>query len=327
MGDGRRGRWRPGYTEVVDPYGWYGTGTDPWWNPSQYLWKFPIWATITAGPSGAILTTPSGKGKLTIMPGVLSNTVTLEPWDAPIATAPRSDLRAGGRSVWLRVLEWLGPTTGRFDADPTGRANSFPQPVSINIRYSADEVRHLDTSQIIIHILDEVSNTWIPLPTSLDQNLKEATAQTSAAGIFNLQAPLLCPADHSEPNDTYDASTLLSANRIPSEHGFDIVEDEDWFRFAALAGGSYTVATDNLSTGVDTVIELYDQDGRTQLGADDNGNGGLASRLTWKAPSSGTYFVRIIRPSTGVYGCSANYDLSLTQELRIHLPLIQRTLE
>jgi hypothetical protein len=159
----------------------------------------------------------------------------------------------------------------------------------------------------------------------LDYNLKEATAQTTETGIFSLQAPLLCPTDNWEPNDTYDASALISASGIPSENMFDIEQDEDWFRFAAIANGTYTVTTSNLSTSVDTVIELYSQDGRTLLGTDDNGNGGKASQLIWQASSSGIHFIRVVRALATAYGCNAGYSLSLTtQELQVYLPFVQR---
>ncbi|MHA2065384.1 MAG: hypothetical protein ACXABY_13495, partial [Candidatus Thorarchaeota archaeon] len=85
-----------------------------------------------------------------------------------------------------------------------------------------------------------------------------------------------------------------------------------------------TISTDNLAPGVDTLVELYDQDSRTLLDTDDNGNGGLASQLTWRAESSGIYFIRIVRPPAGEYGCSASYSLSLMQERHIFLPLIQK---
>ena len=313
-----------GYTEAVDPYGWFGTSADPWWNTSLYLWSLPLWDTMTGNEYGAILTTPSGKGKLTILPGELSGPITLELWDAPMPTATSDDLRAIGHTIWLRVLEWLNGPTGVLSGNSVNATTGFPQPVSINIRYGTDETQHLDTSRIGVYMLDETGSSWVALATTVDHSLMEANAEIIDMGIFSLQAPLICPDDDSEPNDTYDAASALTPNGGPHGQLLDIQQDEDWFRLEAVPGFWYTIQTSDLSTGVDTVLELYDQDGTTELAEDDNSGGDLASQLLWEAPLSGTYFVRVSQAAGSASGCDASYKLTAVRHLQTYLPLIQR---
>ncbi|MCL4559772.1 MAG: choice-of-anchor C family protein [Chloroflexi bacterium] len=320
------GKWEDSYqeyTEVIDPYGWFGPGFDPWSNPSIYMWKDPLWDRRVADSSGTLLVTPSGKGKVVISAGVLSTPLTFELWDSLMPILPANDLRAAGHTIQLKVLEWINGTS---DFPTVSSINTgFPKPVNINIRYGTDEIPHLDTSKINIYRLDEISGSWVALPTSLNYTLKEANAQISNMGIFNLQAPLLCPTDHSEPNDTYNTSTEIYPNRDFQTYLFDIKQDTDWFNFKAVAGGKYTISTVNLSVDVDTLIEFYDQDTQTLLGTGVNDNiSNTGSHLIWQAPSNGTYYLRVINPTTDSYGCSESYKLGLVQVFSVYLPKMQR---
>ena len=77
---------------------------------------------------------------------------------------------------------------------------------------------------------------------------------------------------------------------------------------------------------VDTIIEIYDIDGITQLTANDNIGEGLDSKLTWRALTSGTHFIRVSQKADNAFGCSASYDIRVKGEPPIFLPLkISRT--
>jgi len=200
----------------------------------------------------------------------------------------------------------------------------FSQPITVSVTYAVTDVLHLDASQLVIYHWDEDSNTWSVLPTVVDTNQNRATAQTTEIGKFDLQAPLLCPADSQEPNDNYDAAHAIATDGTPVSYLFDIAQDEDWFRVEAMAGRRYTVQTSNLAVGVNTVVEMYDLDGVTLLASDDNSGERLASYLEWQAPLDGTYFLRIVRTAGSAYGCNAGYELSVTQQeqYNIYLPLV-----
>jgi len=67
----------------------------------------------------------------------------------------------------------------------------------------------------------------------------------------------------------------------------------DWMKFTTVAGRRYTIETLNLRNGADTYLELYDTNGTTRLAYNDDGGGGLASRISWTAPRAATYFIRV----------------------------------
>lgn len=311
------GQWSS--NEVVDPYGWSGTGADPWGVPSRYLWKHPLWAQTTAGISGTTISSPSGNVNATIPPEALTSMVTLELWDTPPVAEPWAQLRSTGRSFWLRVLEWL---IGSRDGVGRMATSGFEQPVTMTVTYATTDVLHLDPTQLTVYRWDDAISAWVALSTTVDTDQHQAIAQTMEIGSFDLQAPLLCPADAREPDDTYDAAGPIPVDGIPVGRLFDISEDEDWFRLEAVAGAVYTLQTQNLAAGVETVLSIYDLDGLTLLASDDNSGGGKASRLEWRAPKTGTYFVRVTPASGSAYGCTATYEVVAIVRYQIYLPLV-----
>jgi parallel beta-helix repeat protein len=85
-------------------------------------------------------------------------------------------------------------------------------------------------------------------------------------------------------------------------------------KFSATAGNSYEISTSNLGASCDTKLYLYDTDGTTQLEYNDDYPGlGLASKIVWTAPSSGTYFARIQHYNSGTYGADTEYDISVNE--------------
>jgi len=135
---------------------------------------------------------------------------------------------------------------------------------------------------------------------------------------------LVCPADTLEPNDNYDGASVAQTDGTLVSNLFDIAQDEDWFKFDALAGTEYAIQTTNLAAGVDTAVEIYDTDGVTLLASDDNGGGGNASSLTWQATQDGVYFARIVQASGSSFGCGATYNFAALATYRIYLPLVLR---
>lgn len=320
------GQWANKYkgpTEAVDPYGWFGESNDPWSLTSFYLWKYPLWDKKTGGMYGAILTSPSGRGKITIPIGALGYTATLELWDIVAPAPPSSQLRSIGNPVWLRALG--APSQNSVGGHSLiGRSESFTQPVSINMNYEPAQVRHSNLNSLEIYEWDEIGKTWNPITTTVDNSAREATAQSFDTGMFQLQAPLLCPADSTEPDDTFDTAMSISSNGTPATRLLDNSQDEDWFQMDATSGRMYIIQTSNLATGVDTVLEIYNQD-LTRLATNDNGGDGKASLLGWVAAANGVYFVRVTRGTTGTSGCDATYQLSVTEKPPIYLPIIQRS--
>jgi len=87
----------------------------------------------------------------------------------------------------------------------------------------------------------------------------------------------------------------------------------DWVYFSATQGVTYTIWTLNLAGATDTFIDLWTADGQFITSNDDDpGHDGRASRITWRAPATGTYFVRVYDYSPALhYCCSTGYDLEI----------------
>src|SRR5690606_20005412 len=77
------GEWEePG--EAVDPYGWFGGEADPWPMMPVYLWQHTLWDSSSVGLFDALLTSPSGRGRVNIPADSVAYTVTAELWDSPL---------------------------------------------------------------------------------------------------------------------------------------------------------------------------------------------------------------------------------------------------
>lgn len=307
--------------EVVDPYGWSGQNTDPWTPVSQYLWKYPIWLQQPVDMSGAVFTSLSGRTTVNIPSGALTITSTVELWDAPVPSSSGT-FRSIGISFWLRVLEWL---TGSIATSKTSQqtVDSFAQPVTLSVTIDPAVMTHLDESQLAIQWWSDTAGSWTPLATSVDQNT--ATAQTTQTGSFDLQAPLICSTDSREPDDDSSVAMTVATDGTMISDVFDVEPDKDWFKFDAQYGMTYIVETLDLANGVDTQLELYSTDAVTLLVSDDNSGGNRASKISWQAPSAGTYFIRVAQATGSSFGCTSDYQMRITREhLKIYLPIILR---
>jgi len=83
--------------------------------------------------------------------------------------------------------------------------------------------------------------------------------------------------------------------------------DHDWFRFWAKNTKWYQVTTSDLS-GVDTYLEIRDQNNNL-LKSDDDGGGGLASQTSWQATYDGYYYIRV----TNRVNTAGTYNMSIQE--------------
>jgi hypothetical protein len=286
------------------------------------MWRYQLDVSYCYNPSPETQTAEFPNLKATFPPGSLTTDTTVTLGIDSLPGSLLESLRSASLTYFLSLIQWLQTSPTQFAIQE--ESVDFPTPASITITYNPEDIPHLVESELTINRWDDTSNSWVALPTTIDTDADDATAQTSSAGSFILQAPLICPADTLEPNDDYDGASVLQTDGTLVSNLFDIAQDEDWFRLEAIAGGRYTIQTSGLSAGVDTIVQLYDQDGTTVLASDDNGGGGLASQLLWQAPLSGAYFVRVSQAAGSAYGCNASYSVSAAQHLEVYLPLIQR---
>ncbi|HEX2643257.1 MAG TPA: S-layer homology domain-containing protein, partial [Thermoanaerobaculia bacterium] len=112
------------------------------------------------------------------------------------------------------------------------------------------------------------------------------------------------PAFDDDHGDKPESATLLTVDATPVPGAIQIGRDVDYFAFTAAPGQRLLIQTSKLGTGSDTLLRLFAPDGTTLLAADDNGAGGLASRILFTAAETGPYFVAVTHRSssgTGTY--------------------------
>ena len=125
------------FSEVVDPFGWEGSDEDPWVTAngpaSRRLWRYPNPNRDQIGVTGNTISTPNGNARVTIPPGSLTETVSVELFGLPSLKRISSNFRSLGKSIWLRVLEWISPNN--MKEYTSNGINNFSQPVTISFFY------------------------------------------------------------------------------------------------------------------------------------------------------------------------------------------------
>lgn len=125
---------------------------------------------------------------------------------------------------------------------------------------------------------------------------------TTLALLLALSAVVAAPtaalaaADGYEPDGTFGQAVPIPVDGTIQYKTADPVGDLDWVSFTAVAGRMYELRTgphDSLpDVNYDTRLILYDTDGATELGNNDDAGWSNYSLINWTAPASGTYFLR-----------------------------------
>jgi len=120
--------------------------------------------------------------------------------------------------------------------------------------------------------------------------------------------------DDYEPNDNLGEAyelpvvTSITLKDLEGVANFYPSGDEDWFKFWTKDGFWYRATTSELN-GIDTLVEIRDQDNNL-LESDDDGGGGYASEVEWKAKYDGYYYIRV---RNQVAGTTGSYNLKLEE--------------
>ncbi|MFP4395893.1 MAG: pre-peptidase C-terminal domain-containing protein, partial [Anaerolineales bacterium] len=132
--------------------------------------------------------------------------------------------------------------------------------------------------------------------THFDPTYDPAEAPVCGNGYQVAVETALCDVagDAYEPDDHFTAAAWRPAEGQPITRSFETLADKDWISFDAVAGRIYTITTSHLGGAVDTVLQLYDTDGKTLIDEnDDYLSDSKASQIVWRAGKNGKYFVRI----------------------------------
>ena len=96
---------------------------------------------------------------------------------------------------------------------------------------------------------------------------------------------------------------------VATQGAVDSVGDSDFFAFEADEGDLYQLDV-ALGTLEDSVLDLFDADGRWLDGNDDHGDS-TASQLIWEAPDAGTYYIQV----TSFYTDTGTYTLTIRSDI------------
>ncbi len=149
--------------------------------------------------------------------------------------------------------------------------------------------------------------TVLLLLSNADQAVLDANRDASVLTILEDQGPTSTPqtatpvfVDRYEPNNTLETAYPTSVGAAPlCQITLWPSGDVDWFRFSGKSGAAYEVLTSDLSAGLDTVLTVYDPQGK-QIGSNDDFEfGNLASRVQFSAKADGTYYAQIVNKAGG----------------------------
>jgi hypothetical protein len=179
---------------------------------------------------------------------------------------------------------------------------------------------YLSTNAIAGNDATKVDNDTLRVSSSL------VAGQTSAGNLFGDKL-CTCLADAYEEDDTSAQASPLPVDSANAQ-SHDFCDDAtDWITFTAQANTVYTITTSSWGQRADTYLALFDTDGRTQLAANDDyeNTTDFSSRIVWRAPGDGVYYVRITNRA-GLSGCDTDYDVWIEDRrmYTLYMPLLLR---
>ncbi len=162
----------------------------------------------------------------------------------------------------------------------------------------------------IVWVADQTATRWI----------KVRDTNTNLGGtnvIYSVKVTASAPqGDQYEADNVFTQAKSIGTDGSTQTHTIHLPGDEDWVKFETQIGYRYVIETANLQGGADTFIGLFwdeNNDNHADLiVSDDNGAGGLASRIDWTATRTGTHYVKIRDTSPSRGGTAVAYNIRVT---------------
>lgn len=147
--------------------------------------------------------------------------------------------------------------------------------------------------------------------------------------MVNVNGRICAGWDANEPDNTPAQAHPLVLDSPPLTLTLSSLSDSDWFSFTATAGQTYqfdTVISPTMRG--DTILWLYDSDGKTALALGDSYRSiydfalGDHDILRWQAPHSGIFYLQV---DSRWLGRRVDYQISgVTNPANLFLPLVAR---
>ena len=163
---------------------------------------------------------------------------------------------------------------------------------------------------------------YVHAPSKRDDLCHATWSGAWGTGAGDVTFELHASAFDDHGGSTSDATQISLGATIDGD--IEAYGDLDYFSFRAERGVEYTVAT-RLITVSDTMINLFDSEGRHIDGNDDGGYG-AGSSFEWTAPASGIYYIEVRgrNNQTGTYRLSVRITALPAQSI---MPVCDRTLQ
>ncbi len=117
------------------------------------------------------------------------------------------------------------------------------------------------------------------------------------------------PPDPFEPDNTCSSANAIVPDGTTQNHTFHAAGDLDWVRFQATAGVRYVITGRHTGPLADIMTGLYNGcNDPNPVQDDDFGNDTI---LTWTAPATGVYYLRLANHDANAFGPQASYQISV----------------
>lgn len=219
-------------------------------------------------------------------------------------------------------MEVIGALDGEDVATLIDEATALTggEALTLTVRYTAADVRHLVVAALRIQHWAAETQSWSTLASTVDLTAQQVTAPATRFGLYQLLAPLRCPADATEPDDHDLAATPIGAGEAPVQRLLDSAEDEDWLRIDLTAGTPYVVVIQQ--EGAPGVLwDLLSHDGVTPLASDAT----MTAAPPFTPLATGVHYLRLRPPAQAmVDGCTAAYRVQVAPANvpPLYLPLV-----